>query len=1280
MTEIDRVELMISDLLAFIERNETKLKLVEEPKPAFWPQKQGPSHIEMPSKFATQYKGPEGRHRYAMQLAHEIGHYFDFIKDNTGHGYTGIGDKEYGVNEINAQAFAIELAMSYGVTPNEEVDKAYIPRYRNGTNEKTGVSYHIPKDDSDKAEAEGVANAKAALSAIRWGNDSNNSTGGSEHNTDNGTISGGGGSGNGGTNYNPDPEPETPTPPPPLPNETDEERAERLAAQAKKDADERAKQEAERAAAAKKSAENAAMNKKINDAIDDFLKKTPGVLSDFFDAFRRALGMSSPLILDLDGKGINTTNINMGIYFDHDGNLHAEKTAWVSPTNGILAVDWNKNGTIDNGSEVFGNHTKLENGKTAANGFEGLRPYDTNGDGIIDENDEIFSQLRIWVDGNSNGISDEGELLTLAEAGVKSINLGYANSNYVDENGNQHAQQGFYTKTDGTTAAITDVWFKVDLTDTKDTLKLEVTSDVASLVNIVGFGNVHDLHNAMMLDQSGRLKALVSNLTNKLYYGYSFESLMDELNEMIYEWAGVSGYAANSRGDYIDGRMMYAIEAFYGQGFTQAGWDKNPGPYASVELQNAFDLVKNYALDRLIFVTKIEPFLQQSEMLWNEATQKFELNISTLLASFEAEFDYNPKDFIRILDVAKIAFSDNGEVGQRILNQVSSIGNMSGNIFEQLVAITFTFAVTSWEVGEGENGYWFIAKGENNQYAAIGTTDHEIKGSTGQDWFYSGSGISRLVGGDGSDTYLFSKGHGQDVIYDYGYSSATETDTLIFTNVKSSEVKFGRRGDDLILFGYHGSDQITIEKFFTYTSYSYAIEVFQFSDKAITYDDLVAKGLSLSALSDNDVITGWNGINLIETTTENHTINTNGADDIIHLGSGNHIVNTGSGNDTIYSGSGNNVLEGGMGSDTYVFLKGHGQDIVSDNGDGALGYSRNGAIDTIKFTDVNFAEVKFARDGNHLIMFGYNGADQITIENILSHNNYRIDVFQFADRTITLDELITIGLPIYSREGETNFTGWNGVNFLTGGSEDQTITTYGYDDVINTGGGNNKVYAGYGSDTIYSGSGNNVLEGGMGSDTYVFSKGHGQDIVSDNGDGALGSSRNGAMDTIKFTDVDFAEVKFARDSDHLIMFGYNGADKITIEYFFSHNNYRIDLFQFNDKTVSYNDIMQDIIPAFTAEDQASLLVAQAELDAAHTLSQVMSPASYLMKDELFGNNGSDNRLSPFSTTANKEAQADIAKEVQSLINAMASFGSTEGSIQIEDQTYGYLTPITVSNY
>lgn len=309
--------------------------------------------------------------------------------------------------------------------------------------------------------------------------------------------------------------------------------------------------------------------------------------------FSQAEQTISPLILDLDGQnGAETLSKTAGIHFDHDGNKFAEQTGWVGQNDGLLVWDKNGNNQIDNGAELFGNNTVLNNGHKAANGFFALAELDSNQDGKVDANDAASSQLRVFKDANSNGVVDAGELLTTAQAGVKSLNTDYSSRTVTDENGNQHLQAGSFTTTSGQTRAMDDVWFSVDTARSIDTDLVAVNSTIAALPNLAGFGNVHSLQQAMALDASGKLQGLVQ----------SFQSATDEaervklFDQILWAWTGADRYAAASRGPNVDARKLYAVEAFVGRGFVQgAGSDGGaanfPGPSASVRLTHAYALL-----------------------------------------------------------------------------------------------------------------------------------------------------------------------------------------------------------------------------------------------------------------------------------------------------------------------------------------------------------------------------------------------------------------------------------------------------------------------------------------------------------------------------------------------------------------------------------------------------------------------------------------------------------------------------------------------------------------
>ncbi|HPA44822.1 MAG TPA: hypothetical protein PLZ55_01070 [bacterium] len=161
-------------------------------------------------------------------------------------------------------------------------------------------------------------------------------------------------------------------------------------------------------------------------------------------------GMSDPVVLDLDGDGIELTSAGNGVEFDITGDGTTETTAFATGDDAFLALDRNGNGQIDNGRELFGD----QNG--AQNGLEELARYDTNGDNRIDEYDAIYDSLALFSDSNANGVSEAGELRSLREAGIASINLAYRNVDHTLSSGNRVAQLASFTTFDGRKGTVAD--------------------------------------------------------------------------------------------------------------------------------------------------------------------------------------------------------------------------------------------------------------------------------------------------------------------------------------------------------------------------------------------------------------------------------------------------------------------------------------------------------------------------------------------------------------------------------------------------------------------------------------------------------------------------------------------------------------------------------------------------------------------------------------------------------------------------------------------------------
>jgi large repetitive protein len=163
---------------------------------------------------------------------------------------------------------------------------------------------------------------------------------------------------------------------------------------------------------------------------------------------------TNPVVLDLDGDGAEFLDTSANVAFDYDGDGVAENTAWVGADDGLLAIDRNGDGLVNNGSEiVFG-----VDGQTDLQGL--AAQYDSNGDGVLDANDAAFAQFGVWQDANSNGVTDAGEFRSLTEAGITSIGLVSDGQSYSAANGSVFVHgEAEYTRSDGSTGTVADASF-----------------------------------------------------------------------------------------------------------------------------------------------------------------------------------------------------------------------------------------------------------------------------------------------------------------------------------------------------------------------------------------------------------------------------------------------------------------------------------------------------------------------------------------------------------------------------------------------------------------------------------------------------------------------------------------------------------------------------------------------------------------------------------------------------------------------------------------------------
>lgn len=368
--------------------------------------------------------------------------------------------------------------------------------------------------------------------------------------------------------------------------------------------------------------------------------------SSVFDSARQK---GSPIIVDLDGDGIETIGQEAGVYFDHDKNGLAERTGWVGQDDGLLVWDRNRDGIINDGSELFGNNTELASGDTAANGYEALAYLDENADNVINAEDTSFANLRIWVDANSDGVSQQNELLTLEEAGVKSFKTSYQNTISDDGKGNTTRQISTATLADNAEVDTADVWFGVNKTDTVDRNKVPLSDELLALPEAIGFGNMRSLRQAMVSDSE--LTAMVTQFAIAVTSAERL-ALMDDI---IYQWAGTQDAKLFKYGQVLDGREVATLEVFIGREYVNnLGLNFVQNGAAASTLLGEYRRLKNYIYGQLISQTDYGEAFSLLSVNYDIETDTFDIDMSSFTRYLEEQSGINPSYVAGVLETLNL--------------------------------------------------------------------------------------------------------------------------------------------------------------------------------------------------------------------------------------------------------------------------------------------------------------------------------------------------------------------------------------------------------------------------------------------------------------------------------------------------------------------------------------------------------------------------------------------------------------------------------------------------
>ena len=410
--------------------------------------------------------------------------------------------------------------------------------------------------------------------------------------------------------------------------------------------------------------------------------------------------------------------------------------------------------------------------------------------------------------------------------------------------------------------------------------------------------------------------------------------------------------------------------------------------------------------------------------------------------------------------------------------------------------------------------------GSDVLYGGFG--DDVLDGGAGNDVLYGGFSGAFDGAGAGNDTYVFGRGYGQDVIYDYD-STRGNSDTIRLAGLNQADVTLYRKDSDLYVSVNGTNDTLAVAGWGLGSSYR--VERIEFADGSVM-QGAALNDIAFLGTAGNDSIAGTDGRDVIKGLA---------GDDWLYGGYGDDVLDGGAGNDVLYGGYGGAYDGANAGNDTYLFASGYGHDAIHNY------HTSAGTTDTIQLSGLNQSDVFMFRQGNDLQINVNGTTDQLTVADWGSGAAWRVDRIQFADGSVMQGAALE-NLPYLGTEGNDAISGSASNDVILGLAGNDTLTGAG------------------GDDTLDGGTGNDSLNGGVGSDTYIFARGYGQDTVTDN------DSTPGSVDTIKLVGLNQSDVTLRRDANSMYINVNGTTDQMQVVNWGAGAAYRIERVQFADNS------------------------------------------------------------------------------------------------------------------
>ncbi|MHC3033810.1 calcium-binding protein [Acinetobacter nosocomialis] len=861
-----------------------------------------------------------------------------------------------------------------------------------------------------------------------------------------------------------------------------------------------------------------------------------------------------PLILDLNGNGIETNGLEEGVKFELNTSGLQVKTGWVSSNDGLLVWDRNNDGHINDASELFGNHVLMNDGSISQNGFTALSDLDTNKDNIVSSDDEAFKNLRVWRDLNQDGISQQNELFTLNDLDIKSLNLNYSDVNTNLANGNIISQTGTYEKNDGSSHVMGDVNFAIDITQTnrEDTNLKDL--NLADLI-LFGRGRVSDLQ--MAAKGSGELRNIIEDYKNLTSIA-DREAMLDKL---IIQWAKTDPYYSEDIN--LVGRWLLsanegvAIRRPNGSGNVAVEIPLSTFSDLPLNIQQKFEQIKPYVAALNSFTGKNITTLffngkdysgVSAESVIDKMADAFailkglifkELYSQTIFLDQFGDDIYGsmtepskvfldiPKIFSKLDNLSTI---NEGEAFKNLfllLNHLKEYGSKIQiinldyleTLFNHYVVDLGGIKVSTWfdelsqysyanskvyigndtddvieNIDKNIDGYLYGNDGDDQLYGNI--NKDILIGGAGNDTLTGGAGLDTLIGGSGND--VMSGGDYEKDIYIF--QSGHGQDTI---NDRSNDWNYFNLFNDVKFEGANVADaqflrignDLVIKAFGTDDSVSFK-NYLSDSDQYSRDFNFIFADKTLTTADVMNIVIPLNGTdgNDVQNGWKGKDNLVGGlGDDTLNGLAGDDWLEGGAGNDILNGGEGNDLLEGGAGNDTLTGGAGLDTLIGGSGNDVMSGGDYEKDIYIFQSGHGQDTINDRSNDWNYFNLFNdvkFEGANVADAQFLRIGNDLVIKAFG-TDDSVSFKNYLSDS-DQYSRD----------FNFIFA---DKTLTTAdvmniviplnGTDgnDVQNGWKGKDNLVGGLGDDTLNGLAGDDWLEGGAGND--ILNGGEGNDLL-----------------------------------------------------------------------------------------------------------------------------------------------------------------------------------------